>query len=567
MKKLFLVTLAFFPLMGFAIDQEATKQMMVDDLGFIKNTFEVMYAPAGWKKEQYGWDLDTEIEKVKTRIQSNPKISTKDYQREISQFLRTTKDYHVGVLFHSTESASLPFTVKSSEGKYFITSINKEQLSSANFPVSIGDEIVKFGGKPIADVIADLKMNEIGDATATTDQCLAEMILTYRSGMSGMIVPRGPINITVNSAASGKTSTFQLIWKYTPEKINSDMSMSPFEDHLDLQNEKLSKHPIFHKKMLTPLYATFAKKEKSSPSDPHNLGSRVSFIPPLGTKLWESDEDSPFDAYLFKTSDRKIIGYIRIPHYMGSEKNVEAFANIIDLFNSMTDALVIDQVNNPGGLIFYSYALASALTDKPLATPKHRMAITQEEVADAIAIIPILELIENDQEAKDVMGESLMGYPVSYQFVQFALEFFRSVIDDWNGKEYLTQPHFLYGLDQINPHPTSRYTKPILLLVNSLDFSCGDFFPAILQDNNRVTILGTRTAGAGGYVLGFGYPNRFGLAVLHFTGSIAERIDKKPIENLGVTPDIQYELTKYDLQNNYSQYVSTILNAITEMVK
>ena len=100
------------------------------------------------------------------------------------------------------------------------------------------------------------------------------------------------------------------------------------------------------------------------------------------------------------------------------------------------------------------------------------------------------------------------------------------------------------------------------MLVNSLDFSCGDFFPAILQDNKRATILGTKTAGAGGYVLETSFLNLQGIAHFSYTGSIAFRLDGQPIENYGVTPDIVYNMTTYDLQNNYGQYTRTIQEAL-----
>ena len=134
---------------------------------------------------------------------------------------------------------------------------------------------------------------------------------------------------------------------------------------------------------------------------------------------------------------------------------------------------------------------------------------------------------------------------------RFFLDFCNFIVDEWNAGHQLTDPYFLYNINHINPHPSARYTKPILVLINSLDISCGDFFPAILQDNKRAPLFGTRTAGAGGYVRPASYPNRFGVDLFRYTGSIAERVDKNPIENLGVTPDIFYSLSEEDLQGNY----------------
>ncbi|MCE5316132.1 MAG: protease-like activity factor CPAF, partial [Parachlamydia sp.] len=105
-------------------------------------------------------------------------------------------------------------------------------------------------------------------------------------------------------------------------------------------------------------------------------------------------------------------------------------------------------------------------------------------------------------------------------------------------------------------------TKPILVLTNGLDLSCGDFFPAILQDNKRATIFGARTAGAGGAMRTFYHPNHFGIDAIHYTSTIAERADKKLIQNKGVSPDIAYTMTAKDLQDNYSDYIQAVQNSL-----
>ena len=139
-------------------------------------------------------------------------------------------------------------------------------------------------------------------------------------------------------------------------------------------------------------------------------------------------------------------------------------------------------------------------------------------------------------------------------------------MNEWNSGRKLTNPFWIAGVDHINPAPV-HYTKPILLLVNSLDFSGGDFFPAIMQDNKRVTVFGTRTAGAGGYVADIQVPNDIGIDKFRCTESIASRADQNPIENLGVKPDVEYSMTEADFSQNYTGYVKAIQKALGDLVK
>ena len=91
--------------------------------------------------------------------------------------------------------------------------------------------------------------------------------------------------------------------------------------------------------------------------------------------------------------------------------------------------------------------------------------------------------------------------------------------------------------------------------------------PAILQDNKRAKLFGSQTAGAGGYVHTFEFPNCHGIAKCSYTASIAERINLRKIENLGVTPDIEYQITAEDLQKGYQGYVDAVNQAVQTLLE
>lgn len=566
-----------------AADEAFEKSKMIGELETIKNIFDFQYAPKAWKKEYFGWDLEEEIEKAKQFVLAKENITVKDFQIIVRNFFRSTHDYHVKAIFISTESAFLPLEIKGVNGKYFITHVNKSLLSTQQFPINIGDEVTLFDGRPIEEIVAELQMNEFGTTGPATDKALTERMLTNRSGIMGNEVPRGPISIQVRHLGKNNLNTYQLIWSYTPEKITNHLNKNlDLNKSISTSQSARSRSMIqhFNKPWMTPYYnlsdrnllnqiLELDEEDEENPDEkgPFTLGAKKSFVPALG-RIWWSNQKEFWKAHIFETSNRQLIGYLRLPSYVDlSGLSIEELQEIIQLFEERTDALVIDQVNNPGGLVFYMYAIASLLTDQALQTPKYRMTITHEDVYNANDSIPILELIDSDRAAEEVFGSVLSGYPITYQFAQHWLECCRFISDQWNEGKKLSDPYHLYGVDYINPNASAQYTKPILVLVNELDFSCADFLPAILQDNKRATIMGTQTSGAGGYVLTNMLKSRYGIAGFRITGSIASRPDKKPIENLGVTPDIVYELTKEDYQNGFQGYKKAVLDALDTMIK
>lgn len=510
-----------FPLVLFA---SSVQDQMKTDLDIIGNFLEIQYAPLKWKEKQ-GWRLKEEIAKAKSQVDQKKSISQHDFHAILHNFFKSLHDYHTTVQFLDRAVANLPFTIRGAENRYFISYVEKEL--EYLYPLEVGDELLSVNGRPVHEVIWDLQLEQYGTVGEGTDRSLAEIFFTHRSGFIGHEFPAGMVMIQFKPKSQSKLATYQFEWSTEEEHVS----------HPDQNWQKL---------LLSPLLGSL------------NRDAYTSFVPLLGSKIWESQLAH---AYLFQKDNGKMIGYLRLADFQGGKEEIQVFEEILTFFESKADALVIDQVNNPGGSLFFMMAFASML-GQPLVLPAECVSISQEELAVAKHLIPLLKLVATDEDAKKLLGEELSGFPMTEKFARSLLTYYQLIIDTYQKNKNVTAPACLYGMDYIEPHPSVAYTKPILLLVNELSFSCGDLFPAILQDNHRAVIMGMPTAGAGGYVLQATFPNRFGIAGYTYTSSVIERVDRKPLENLGVIPDIVYKVTAQDLQNDYQDYKKAVLKAL-----
>lgn len=541
---------------------DSIREEMLDHLSFIKKTFEIKYAPSEWKRESFGWDLNDNCEKAQKKILNLSSPTLKEYHKILREVFLSAADYHVNIYFHSTEAAFLPFKVRGTKGRYFISWVDSERLNIPEW--SVGDEILSFDGRPIHELIEEIRLSDWDRHNEMTDRRLAEGSLTARVGIFSQEVPQGEVALVIKHKGAVEGKTYNLTWDYRPELIKEVKMEEPKPKGLT----PLFQRPFFNKEMITPYYSLFKKVDKlySSEEDRQELGARESFVPPLGRIIWESSEESPFHAYICETPSRLRIGYIRIAEYLGGEEEVEEFAKLLEDFQNKTQALILDQVNNPGGSVFYKYALLSMLTNKILQLPTYRVTLTQDDVMEALETIEVLEVVENDADAIEICGETLGGYPMSYDLVQSISDYCKFVLSEWESGKYFTDPVYLL-FNKIEPSKLVNYTKPIIVLTNELDFSCADSFPAILQDNHQAVIFGTKTAGAGGAVQGTSYPNLLGIAGYSYTMALLERQNKRPIENVGVEPDVVYSLTPEDYQNGYQRYRSALMKVVEEAVQ
>lgn len=555
--------LAAFP------NQEKAKDQMLSDLEFYRATFHSQYGPMEWKATFADWDLDREINQSQQFVRNHPSITVKDYQRILKNFFGSMGDYHVNISFISTESSYLPIRFKEANGKFFVTGIEAQLIKDRTAKsIAVGDEILTIDGKPAAEVINAYLEEEYNGGMTRTDRATGILYYSLRLGSLGQKSQQGTVLFGIRQQLSQQLKAVKVDWHYTKEEVANIIPPAGAKSARKFPAKAAKQEPaiaILRGSMMAPQFNAYKKSKYTLGAD--MIGSRESFLPDLGVKSWESNSDTcPFHAYTFTLSTGERIGYVRIAHYDGSSFEADQFREIIRRFNTNTDALIVDQLNNPGGSVFYMYALASMLTDKPLQVPLHRIALTQKELIGAIEDLDMFQNLKSDGQAQALLGSNLDGYPVTLSLAKGFREFMKFEVDEWNKGHLLTDPVALFGLNALKPDASVKYNKPMLVLINELDFSCGDFLPAILQDNKRGVLMGARTGGAGGYILAAEHPNLFGVDSFTYTGSLAERVDHNPIENLGVHPDIYYDISENDLQNRYADYATAIREQIKKML-
>lgn len=220
------------PVMIFAGYNANEKSRMIADLDIIKNEIQITYAPADWKKKYLNWDLDREIKRARDKILSANKLTARQYQQIIRDFFNSVQDMHVGVDFYSTEFAVLPFLVQGVNNRYFVVWVDEKEKEDYGLPLQIGDEILSFDDKPVAEIIRQIQSSAFGSCDSESYRRLSELQLTLREGNALQNVPQGIVEIAYKKNNGENSDSFLAEWQYVPEEIDNDFLLPSFFNNL-----------------------------------------------------------------------------------------------------------------------------------------------------------------------------------------------------------------------------------------------------------------------------------------------------------------------------------------------
>jgi hypothetical protein len=232
-------------------------------------------------------------------------------------------------------------------------------------------------------------------------------------------------------------------------------------------------------------------------------------------------------------------------------------------FNENTDALVVDVMRNTGGGC-YMLTAASFLVPYPFFFFGEEIRVTLDRINSIAAAL----------EAARRAGQT--------ELVEIYTAWLEELERAYREKGSLTNPLPACSTRMHGNMPARdaqgnvlAYTKPLILLVDDFTISAGDIFSAMLQDNRRGALVGTRTNGAGGSISGWP-AGIYSESTATNTNTLVTRIGPVEvegyprahyIENIGAHADIHLDyMTRENLLTGGRPFVEAFTDIVVQQI-
>ena len=579
-RKLWPAPLFLLILVSTAHAQEAlTSDQRIADLDQLAALYAKNYAPYEWKRDVIGFDL-LRVTPWVQRIRHSDDL---DFQEALIEYVASLNDAHDLIAFPTTFFAQLGFTVDIFDGKVLIDSINRLLLPASQFPFNVGDELVSVDGTSAQALIAAFRKYAIAANQRSTDRVAASRIVSRSQQIMPHALDLGDAaTVLVKNGTTGATSTFVVPWLKSGIPVDSQGPVpSPRRGNgrIFLPSDAQS---FGSAAGATPAPSVFQVAAVAPPDDtlPEymepirellnvsvskdyfavlGLGSRNPvFAPPAGFVQRLGTQPAHFFYSGTYLAGGLRIGFIRIPS-MSPPSVAVALAQLdaeIQFFNSNVDALVVDVMRNPGGLVSFVESISQRFIAVPFQTTGFQIRATGAWLFQFASMLSSAR--SNPATPPDVLANLERN--------------FNEVLRAFDENRGLTNPVSLNPTGSLTLTPVPfAYRGPMILLVDEFSASGGDAFSSIIQDNGRGPLLGMRTMGAGGSVVGFpatAYTesiSRVTASLIH-RGRLIYTNDFPPapyIENIGVRPDIVVDyMTRTNLMTGGAPFVQAFTQAI-----
>lgn len=544
-----------------------TPEQKAADLHQLAGLFAQHYGPYEWKRDTKGFDLFHLQPWLERARRTENDI---EFMELLSEWVSSLDDAHVNLSFPSTFSARLGFSVDIFEGKVLIDSVARGLLPLARYPFEVGDEIVSLDGTPIAEWIPRFRKYGMGANPSTTNRLAANRIFNRSQSTMPSAHLTGSSATVVVRRASGAEESYEIPWVKAGDPFTEagrnlqprSTATSDLRTEFELEDDTL---PLWSR----PLQAKMIAKVPHTPNAVLNYGglAPIFALPPAFVQRVGRAANDPFYTGTFQ-SDGLRLGFLRLPR-MSPAIGITAALNLLQteiaFLEANTDGLIIDVMRNPGGSVGYVEGVARLLHPAEFRTLGFQIRATNFWVASFSSQLSFARVFAPSYIAR--------RSEANYAAVKQANSELRGRTGaiPLNGEQTLD----LQPATDAAGRPAA-YTKPILVLTDEFSASGGDMLPAVLQDNGRALIYGTRTMGAGGNVVGYdatsytdGYVSITESLMERKNNVVAPGFPASPfVENVGVQPDVVDDyMTRDNLMNRGTAFVTRFTQAAVQHIR
>jgi peptidase S41-like protein/PDZ domain-containing protein len=587
--------LALPSLAQLTVDQKTSDFLQLAGL-YAKN-----YGPYQEKRDVFNFDL-YKIQPWLAQVQASQ--TDIDFYDICVRYVASLQDSHDEFTIQSDFDAWLHFNGDIYDGKFLIDFIDYGYLSPGIYKFTIGDQLISVDGVAVADLLTQFVPYSVNGSSNPVSQArLAAGTITER--YQGWY-PRAN-NISANATIvvkqqNGTTASYSIPWDVLGTSVTAE---GPVPSPVSASETSAARSRTFRRgvtlarahaepdralnpwgvwsgarpakveapqpKYMAPLKKLRSMRALSTPFVTSGLEPFGSFMPvfnpPAGFKLrLGASQTDEFLSGTFPVGKLNI-GYIRIPSMdPDSEDNaISQFAKEIAYFQANTDGLIVDIMENGGGIGCYSQTLASYLI------PHNFRGLEAELRATLGWQVAFSESVTFAEEE---------GAP------QWAINLYNSHLNAVKkalaANRGMTGSLAFCGATFDTPAATDdsgnvvAYTKPMLVLVDNFTLSAAEILAMFLQDSKRATLFGTRTDGGGGNVVSFD-AGAYSEGSTRITESVITRAAPvqtpgfpllNSYDGVGIYPDIlQDYMTAGNLATAGQPFVNAASAAIVKLIQ
>jgi hypothetical protein len=570
--------LALFIVLPGSLLAALTPEQRVLDFQILAALYAKRYAPYEWKRQLFEFDLFDSTPWLARVRQAKDDL---EYFEISAEYVANLDDLHSSYRVPSSFAADLGLFVDIYDGKVLIEGVNRMRLPSAEYPFQVGDELVAVDGKTPEEWIAEFSRYRKRGNSSTTRRGAADLI-TFRPQS---VLPRaseiGDSALVEIRRAGGDVESYTIPWVKTGVPLNSVGPVPlpkgfgaarstaggpdylqplremrqwqvPGDDHLFLGTTYTDDGTPLPRRYLLGYGGRFPVFRAGFPRE---------FVQRTGAAA----SDFHFSGVYEAGGSR--IGYLRIPNFgpPNTDAAIQELEREVRFFEANTDGLVVDVMRNTGGGC-YMLDAAARLIPHEFFFFGEEIRVTQERINSLQFALEAAQRAQADQWVVDTY--------------QFYIDQLKRAYSENRGRTgsipACTAFRSASPAGFMNLPAAVVYTKPIIFLIDEFSTSAGDIFPAMMQDNRRGALVGTRTNGAGGSIsvwpAGF-----YSEAVSSNTNTLVVR--REPvvtggypvasyIENIGAHPDIVLDyMTRDNLMNQGRPFVEAFTSIIVQHIQ